>query len=317
MKRTTADRWSETAQAGARFPNLFLVGAPKCGTTSLAYYLSQHPDIFVPIIKEPVFFGSDLTATGHRLPVNDYLDLYRNWSSEKYALDASTHYFYSTKAATEISTTASNCKILMILRNPIDAAHSLYHQLRFDGREDFRSFESSLDAEPSRKRCPPSVISGFHETKFYSEIYRYSMNVRRYCEVFGNENVFVIIFDDIRQNSMKELQNICCFLNIDPNAVSRFNLAVKNSAKRSRARWVTKLANYPPHWVGYFTKPFFSRRVRVGVRGTLGRWNTVPATNPPMRPETRRRLIETFRPDVVWLAKFLGRDLSHWLEVDD
>ena len=85
-------------------PNLFIVGAPKCGTTSMFSYLQQHPDIFMSNNKEPHYFGSDLTRIGnlYNFTENEYLKLFLNANNEKIIGEASTHYLYSKTAPKEI-----------------------------------------------------------------------------------------------------------------------------------------------------------------------------------------------------------------------
>ena len=87
-------------------PNFFIVGAPKCGTTSLHEYLQRHPDVFMPFFKEPHFFGSDLV----RLPLSRqfrakpgrYLKLFRDARGEKRIGESSPWYLASQRAADEI-----------------------------------------------------------------------------------------------------------------------------------------------------------------------------------------------------------------------
>ena len=108
--------------------NLFIVGVPKAGTTTLCDYLNQHSDIFLPKIKEPHFF-SKLTPQKYTEVVSDekiYNNLYKN-KTEQYKCDGSTSYFFFSKISSpSIFKYNLNSKIIMILRNPIDRSYSEY-----------------------------------------------------------------------------------------------------------------------------------------------------------------------------------------------
>ena len=78
-------------------PDFFIVGAPKCGTTSLYYYLRQHPQIFMPDYKEPHFFGKDLNKISDEFIYDEikYLDLFKDAKPDQKIGEASTFYLYS------------------------------------------------------------------------------------------------------------------------------------------------------------------------------------------------------------------------------
>ncbi len=295
---------------GARYPNLFLAGAPKCGTTSLAFYLGQHGQVFSPMVKEPVFFGSDLTASA-RLDETSYLDLYRDWSGEGYALDASTHYLYSERAAGEIAAVSPDAQVIIMVRNPVEAAHSMFHQLRFNGAEELESFEASLAAEADRARNRSPIRFGFTENLFYRQVYAFSRNIQRFETVFGADRVHVVFLEDMKADPGAVLKGLLSKLGLDPGPVDAFSFETRNAAKRPRARWINTLANYPPTWLKAFTKPF-PKSLRLKVRGGLSRLNTAPATNPPLQDETRAMLAREFAQEIDWLERRFDRDLGHW-----
>ena len=110
-------------------PNLFIVGAPKCGTTFLYHYLKQHPEIYFPDFKEPHFFGSDLIRKNgaYDLSLNNYKSLFN--SDKKIIGEASTFYIFSKNAAKEIYDFNPDAKIIIMLRNLVDLAYSLHSQL--------------------------------------------------------------------------------------------------------------------------------------------------------------------------------------------
>ena len=126
-----------------RKPDFFIVGAPKCGTTSMFHYLRQHPQIFMPDNKEPHYFGKDLIKMSDEFIDNEdeYLNLFKDAKSDQKLGEASTFYLYSKSAYKEIKEYNPDAKIIIMLRNPIDFLHSLHSQLLFSGYEDELDFE--------------------------------------------------------------------------------------------------------------------------------------------------------------------------------
>ncbi len=130
----------------SRIPNLFIVGAPKCGTTALWSYLGSHPDIF-SAGKEYHYFGSDLVYRNQsRLDRESYLAYFSQADQERYLLDASVGYLVSERAAVEIASFSPDCRIIAILRDPIDMMHSLHSELLFQGDEDVADFGTASGA---------------------------------------------------------------------------------------------------------------------------------------------------------------------------
>jgi len=133
-----------------RKPDFFIVGAPKCGTTALYRFLSQHPEIFLPKVKEVHFFGSDLYLPGYVPDTEKYLRLFANARDETRVGEASVWYLYSKVSAAEIKHFAPEASILIMLRNPVDMIHSLHSQLQYVGVERIKGFESAFMERPTR-----------------------------------------------------------------------------------------------------------------------------------------------------------------------
>ena len=131
-------------------PNFFIVGAAKCGTTSLYRYLRQHPDVFMPEQKEPNFFGSDLSYRFPRISQARYLSCFAKAKGETRIGEATTIYLYSEKAAEEIKAFSPEAKIIIMLRNPVDVLYSYHSQQLYSGNEDIPDFEEALRAEVDR-----------------------------------------------------------------------------------------------------------------------------------------------------------------------
>ncbi len=298
----------------ARYPNLYLVGAPKCGTTSMAYYLGQHPEIFAPLLKEPTFFGSDLMTRAQRITKENYLQLYDEWATERYALDATTSYLASKAAPGDIFECAPEAKILVMVRNPVEAAYSLYWQNRFDMVEDLPTFEQSLKAEMDRANSGEIPQISNLDRKLYSRVFSFTSNIQNYLKMFSPENVRVIVLDDLRKDSNNCLHNVCDFLEISKQI--DFSMERKNPSKRPISSLVARFSINPPHILKTAIRAVFPYKSRLATRNAVIRANTREEPYPPMRTETRRELVARFSPEVDRLSVLLKRDFSYWLRVD-
>src|SRR5271157_2660061 len=105
-------------------PNLFVLGAPKCGTTALCNYLRQHPDIYVPP-KEMHFFGSDLSFLNKpRVTADVMRTTYEGSQGLRYRSDCAIWYLYSQTAAEEISQVSPDARCIALLRSPAEMVYS-------------------------------------------------------------------------------------------------------------------------------------------------------------------------------------------------
>src|SRR5690606_1306193 len=132
--------------------NLFLLGAPKCGTTAMAEYLGQHPEIFFPRIKEPHYFCTDFPRFRRVKTMAEYRELFAPAKGKKVKGDASVWNLYSRKAIGEIRSYNQESRILIMVRDPVSMLPSLHNQLLYSGREDIAYFDRAWRATSSRKQ---------------------------------------------------------------------------------------------------------------------------------------------------------------------
>ncbi len=253
-------------------PNFFIVGAPRCGTTAMYEYLRQHPEIFMPLRKEPHFFGSDLIITpkffDYTQNMKEYLGLFAAAQNEKRLGEASPIYLVSRLAAAEIKEFSADAKIIIMLRDPVDMMHSLHAHAVYAGGENIEDFESALDAEEDRKRglrVPKG--NGLADSLFYREVAKFSEQVGRYFQVFGRENVHIIIYDDLRDDTAGVYRETLRFLGVNPDFQPPLN-----SPWRRRRRSIAKGGRAS-------VRPYIRLRMLTGERGS----KEVPA-----RPSKRR-----------------------------
>jgi hypothetical protein len=295
-----------------RRPDFFIVGAPKCGTTAMYSYLKQHPEVFMSEIKEPSFFGTDLHKNypWFRTEV-EYLACFAEAANEKRAGEASTCYFYSKRAAQEIREFNPCASIIIMLRNPVDMIRSFHSQQLYQGDEDIADFEAALEAEEKRKRglCLPAT-AGTLEGLFYRELAKVAEHVQRYVDIFGCENVHIILFDDLKRDTAMVYRETLSFLGVTADFQSE--LPIVNPNKQARSQTAQKFLVHPPSIVRRFGCATMPRRLRQRLFVGLWRLNTRYGPRSAMTPELRRRLQGEFAPEVERLGKLLDRDLSYW-----
>jgi len=298
------------SKAGSiRKPDFFIVGAPKCGTTSMAAYLRQHPDIFMAR-GEPHYFGSDIQFNPSRMSEQKYLNFFSEARNEKRVGEKSTWYLYSKRAAIEIKKFCPYAKIIIQIRNPVDMLYSLHnHFVYHAGREDIRGFEAALDAEQDRRkglRIPKHAR--FPEHLFYSDIPRYTDQIKRYINLFGNNSVDIIIFDDFIKNTAEVYKEVLRFLRVDDEFSPQFKIfGPSRSLKITAVRDIMS-----DSWMTKIVKSVLPCNTRRLIGQAVSRWNSTDKPRPPIGEHLRKRLQEEFTPEVERLSELLGRDLTYW-----
>lgn len=301
---------SAVPEGGPR-PDFFVVGAFKCGTTALYEYLRQHPEIFMPFHKEPLYFGDDLTRRYGRMSEADYQALFREARPGQRVGEASSWYLYSTSAAREIAAYAPGAQIIAMVRNPVDVMHAEHSQLRFNVEEDIADFGAALDAEPARRRgerLPPGPLRP--ETLYYRHSVRFAEQLERYLAVFGADRVHVVVFDDFRDDTAAAYRGVLEFLGVDPGFQPDFS--VRNPNKQVRFPLLQRLVYQPPGLLLRLVPRLRRFPLVHRVRDLVLRANSAAERREAMDPELRRRLTAELAPEVERLGRLIGRDLSAW-----
>lgn len=293
-------------------PNFFIVGAPKCGTTSMHEYLAQHPQILMARIKEPHYFGRDIALPPHMRIADErkYLALFSGGQDKAVRGESSTWYLYSQQAAGELKSYAPDAKILIMLRNPVDAMYSLHGQFLYSGNEDLADFAAAFDAQADRRagrRIP--ALARNPKGLLYRDVFSYFGQVQRYSDTFGRDNVHVILFDDFVADTPAAYRAALRFLGVDETFIPDFKVA--NWAKSVRVPAMVKVGLKMPA-----IKHVYHRLVPVMWRGRIVDAMAWAARSKPrpgkIDPALRQRLAPLFAEEVTRLSDLLGRDLSHW-----
>ena len=308
---------SKMQSIGVKKPDVFIVGAPKCGTSAMDHYLAAHPDIYMAK-KEMHPFGSDLRfgPQFYRRDQEAYLAEFSARNGERCAGEASVWYLFSTQAAAEIHAFNPEARIIIMLREPAEMLYSLYYQFRFDGNEDLPTFEEALAAENERRAGRRVTRQTYlAQGLVYRDTARYTEQVRRYFDAFGRERVHVIIYDDLAADVRAVYGRALEFLGVDPTRIEtdfqviNGNKSVKHSALRGLLN--DPLVRSTAVAIGRrLPRPIFAALHDVERR--LWKINSRSEKRPPLAPEVRAQLKCEFAPEIERLSELLGRDLTHW-----
>jgi hypothetical protein len=285
------------------WPNFFVVGAAKAGTTSIYAYLSQHPQVFFPEIKEPHYFAQVRPARELRYSAeaitdrSAYLRLFRHAQGYKIVGDASPSYLWHPEVAYRIKHVVPDARILIILRDPIDRAFSHYLMDYREGMQD-EPFYTALRRDMERPD------KGWGVSYLYYELGLYSAQVHRYLDAFGPQRVRLILFEDFRRDVRRSLRELAAFLEIDPAPMARIDVAkAHNAYAAARSERMRKIAGSDiaralgklvPQPLGrYIFEQFFLR----------------PARKPPIDPRAHKLLRSLYSEEVVKVEEVVGRPL--------
>lgn len=197
------------------WPNFFVVGAAKAGTTSLYEYLKQHPQVYMSPVKEPHFFSRVGALAGDNRFVraitdeNEYLALFRYAMDYKAIGEASPSYLWDDHAPYRIKQKVPDAKIIILLRDPIERAYSHYLA---DVRE-YGVNQTFYEALAQDAACRNRAWGVSH---LYVELGQYASQVARYLEVFTPQYVRVYLFDDFKRSPKDTVRDIALFLGLDP-----------------------------------------------------------------------------------------------------
>lgn len=295
-------------------PNFVVIGAAKCGTTSLYHYLKQHPQIFLPPVKEPEFFCFDGQSYDWRGPsdneeiarcvtdLSSYTALFDSVQDEVAIGDVSRWYVFSERAAKRIRHHIPDCKLIAILRDPVDRAWSHFQHLRRQNTEPLESFADALGQEDERIRNGWGFIWRYFRRGLYYE------QLKTYSSLFDRRQMLICFYEDFNRDPAAVCRSIFRFLGVDDQFVPDTTRRHNRTPGLPRYQMLERL----------LTSNSFLKRAITGilpqqvrnVACRASRWNLVkPAPSAAMRAQ----LVDKYRGDVVKLSQLVGRDLSTWL----
>jgi hypothetical protein len=298
-----------------RKPNFFIVGAPKAATSSMSYYLGQHPDVFM-LPSETWHFATDLaTSAPWCVKVrSEYERLFENSSQEAILGEKSVLYLLSSTAAKAIYDFNPASRILAILRHPADLMYSLHRQFLTSGNDEIYDFEEALAAESDRARgfrIPKSAHAP--EALQYRRVVRFVDQIQRYYDVFGRERVLILLYDDVRADLPNCYQSVLRFLKVDDRFVPDFrakNVTAEKSVDNLNIRRLIKR-----NALAQFAVRSIPRPLRSLVGAGLSYINSGHSIDPhaKLSRDLRAVLTRELEPEIQDLGRLIHRDLSVWL----
>ena len=274
-------------------PNFFIVGAPKCGTSSLGFWLSEHPQIFMSVPKEPHFFSTDL-ANQKIKTWKEYGSLFSEAGSNHKAIgEASTWYLYSREAVPRIEKAFPGAKYIVMTRNPVDMLQSLYQHNVRNLHEDAGTLEEAWDLQRVRSRGERIPLS-CREPAFlqYKKACAVGRLVERLLQYVPQERVLHISLDALREDARKEYLKVLSFLEVQND--NRENFKPQNQARMYKSRLLQKALITGGHL-----------RSVLGLKKGLGlkKINEKKINKENLSPEIKSMLHREFHDDSKYLRQ--------------
>jgi len=290
-------------------PNFFIVGAPKCGTSSLAWWLSQHPQVWFSKIKEPHFFNDDSEFRQVRTQAT-YENLFQGAAHEHLAVgEASTWYLFSNTAVPNIERyTGGRARYIVCLRDPVGMMPALHRQLLFSGTEiepDIRRAWELQEARARGRNLPAGMRAPEHLQ--YRRACALGEMSRRLLQRVARERVHFVFTEDMAADPQATFRAVLRFLGLAED-MAGVSLEAVNIAHAPRSRTLSALIG-----LGGTIQRHLGLRTGKGFLRRLRSLNRRATKAPPLPPEFEAELRTAFADDIVRLQQVTGRDLSHWL----
>jgi hypothetical protein len=303
------------------YPNLFLIGGMRCGSTALHLLLEQHDEINMSSRKEPYYFNAELkrqklynkyckeleedlnsyVKKGKYRTTDKYISLFDNSRNYKYRGESS-HYIYSPDTATIIKKKSPQSKIIISVRNPIDRMYSeyLYHS-RIEGQSklDFGSYVND-NLKLFKLGMPTRLTKGL-----------YNDSIFHWIKIFGEDNVKIIIYEEFEKDQQKVLSEIYNWLNLLPSKIN--NLTPQKTGK---IRFV-KLFYFinSSTFIKSSLKIVLSKKNRIKFRSFFYSILIRKKKKSDISISVKKQLLDLYRDDIFALGKLLKKDMSFWLEI--
>ena len=294
-------------------PNFFIVGAPKCGTTSLYSWLSRHRRVFMSVMKEPHFYSNDICRRRKVKHQTEYRSLFSKATTKHKAIgEASTTYLQSRTAVKRIEENHNEPKYIILVRNPVNMARSLHNHLVSTGAEHILDFEKAWEMSNERREgksinsvpIAPKVLD-------YKQTCRLGGQIERFLKHVDRERVHVTLLDDIKKNPKNEYKNVLRHLGLEYDGYESFE-----KKNRSKKRKYLSLQRVIRH-VGNFSRDFkrlvgIPTHIGTGITKKIIDWNTVISEKPDIEKSLHEKITQHYKKDIKKLEVILDRDLTEW-----
>ena len=289
-------------------PDFFIIGAPKCGTSSLAWWLSQHPQVWFSRIKEPHFFNDDSEFRQFRdRPA--YEELFEGAGADHLAVgEASTWYLFSDTAVPNIEEyTGGAARYIVCLRDPVTMMPALHRQLLFSGTETEQDIRRAWALQEARARgndLPAGVKAP--EQLQYRRACALGEMCQRLLQRVPRERVHFVFTEDMAADPQGSYRAVLRFLGLSENP-GEVSLEAVNTAHAPKSRVISGLIR-----LGGAIQRRLGLRTGKGILRRLRNMNRRPTARVPLSPDFEAELRAAFANDIALLQQVTGRDLSHW-----
>jgi hypothetical protein len=298
-------------------PDFLVIGAPKSGTTALHVALANHPQLFMSRVKEPKFFLTDgRPIPAGRGPGDAATNRHIIWRQAEYEAlfdaappgtkcgESTTLYLRDAAACRRIRRMIPQARLIAVLRDPVDRAHSNWTHLHSAGLEPEGDFLRACNLEEQRRK------SGWAPFWQYISQGKYGEQLEQLYSIFPPEQVLPIIYRDLREEPQKVIDQVCDFLQIARGqipAVPAENVTAQTSPSMVNGvlrQTVRRIAEVDGRFPGPLRRVASSRLERVLQREQ--------GLRQPLTAEERAALIPRFESDIGLLERLIDRPLSHW-----
>jgi hypothetical protein len=302
-------------------PDFLVAGVPKAGTTALHAALAAHPGLYLSPVKEPKFFLTDGPPPARGGPGDALTYREHVWRREKYEAlfdaappgtlrgESTPLYLYDPAALDRIKAMIPDVKIIVILRDPVERAHSNWAHLWSAGLEPVGDFVQACAQEDRR------IAAGWASFWHYTGVGRYGEQLTHLFSLFPREQVLVIRYRRLLDSPTATLDRICAFLGVETGLLTEIprqnvtaqpehTLAYRAAALGMRAS--DAVGRLLP---GHAATAATHRLERFLQRGARERQ--------PLSWQQRQALLPAFADDIRRLETVLGDDFSDWLSPRD
>nr|WP_321221282.1 sulfotransferase [uncultured Psychroserpens sp.] len=292
-------------------PDFLIVGAAKCGTTSLGDYLNEHKNMFICNPKEPKYLtysflkdaykgkGDDFTKKKAIKTLEGYKNLFKKAKTNQFKGETSVDLlYYYDKSIPVIKEVLGDPKIIIMLRNPSKRAFSAYSHLVRDGRETL-SYIEGLKKEDERMDEDYEFIWAYKDASFYAD------STKAFLENFTN--VKVIIFEEFIKNQEEIINEVLEFLGVK-NDSNKFNEVHRNISGKPKSQLLNTLL-LKDSFVKTILKNILPSSFRARVKYVIQKNNLKPIVTKDVEANY---LNGVFDNDINKLQNILGKDLSLW-----
>ena len=273
-------------------PNFLVIGAPKAGTTSLHLHLRAHPEIFMPELKEPRFFGYEGEGERLKFPIRtleEYTALFDAVTDETAIGEATPHYLVYPGAAQRIHDLIPEARLIASLRDPVERSYSVYQMnLRNRGVNDGVPFVEAMRTDRNLRETYADMLA-------------------RYFALFPAGQLKVILLEDLEKAPQATMRGLYGFLGVDPGFLPADLSKVANPGGEPRSKLLHGLLSDPR--LRQLSRAFLPAAAVERLRALRSR----NLQKQPLAPEDRRAAIGFFRDDILRTQDLIGRDLSSWL----